>query len=108
MFFRQSLEIEYRFKVVLLQPFSILFVNVELNCRSELVYDSCGTSCPATCLEPEGSDNCADDCIETCRCPEGLLLEGDHCIQPSECGCFLEDGSYLEVSLRFISIFRQG
>jgi hypothetical protein len=64
----------------------------QLECPSELIYETCGTACPANCQERQGNPDCRQTCIETCRCPDGLLLEGDRCIQPSECGCLLEDG----------------
>ena len=71
---------------------------VAIQCPGELVYQVCGSACPATCLEPAGDENCPESCTERCGCPEGLVLEGDRCIQASECGCTLEDGFYLPVS----------
>ena len=71
---------------------------VAIRCPGELVYQVCGSACPATCLEPAGEENCPESCMERCGCPEGLVLEGDRCIQASECGCTLEDGFYLPVS----------
>ncbi|XP_038059591.1 IgGFc-binding protein-like [Patiria miniata] len=76
----------------------------QLQCPSELIYESCGTACPATCQEPQGNPDCQQTCIETCRCPDGLLLEGDHCIHPSQCGCLLQDGvTYLPRGAVWIS-----
>ena len=70
----------------------------EIECPGDLVYDSCATACPATCLNPEGSQDCQKPCIEACSCPEGLVREGDRCINASQCGCYLDRGLYLPVS----------
>ncbi len=69
-----------------------------IECPEGKIYDPCGSPCPPTC----GDDqiNCTrDGCYETCRCPDDKVLEGDRCVDPSECGCFLDDGLYLPVSV---------
>ena len=69
-------------------------------CRGGTVYDPCSTPCPETCGDPPGGYNCTiEGCIENCRCPDDKVLDGDRCVDRSECGCTLDNGQYLPVSL---------
>ncbi len=74
-----------------------------IQCPEGTIYDLCGSPCPPTCGDQQ-IDCMTDGCYETCRCPDDKVLEGDRCVYPWECGCFLDDGLYLPVSMeRFIT-----
>ncbi|KAJ8031641.1 IgGFc-binding protein [Holothuria leucospilota] len=64
------------------------------DCPAGTVYNHCGNACPATCAWDE-DENCGDECMETCECPENFVIADGKCIPREECGCQLEDGSYL-------------
>ena len=79
--------------------FSILFVfSSAILCPEGKVYDPCGSPCPETCGS-DGEDCSINGCYETCRCPDDKVLEGDRCVDPEDCGCMLENGQYLPVSI---------
>ena len=77
-----------------------IYIKLAINCPEGTIYDPCSTPCPETCGDPPGGYNCTiDGCIENCRCPDDKVLDGDHCVDRSECGCTLDNGLYLPVSV---------
>lgn len=69
-----------------------------IDCPEGLVYNPCGTGCPATCVDENPLDDCPMSCLETCECPPGTVLDGTRCVNQSMCGCPLPDGGYASVS----------
>ena len=82
----------------------MIFINfvIAITCPEGTIYDPCSTPCPEICGDQPDEYNCTyDGCIENCRCPDGKVLDGDHCVDRSECGCTLDNGVYLPVSIFF-------
>ena len=50
-------------------------------------YKYCGTACPPTCADPDGTSECEERCVEGCFCKEGFVADGDTCLRPDQCGC---------------------
>ncbi|KAJ8031639.1 Zonadhesin [Holothuria leucospilota] len=64
------------------------------DCPAGTVYNHCSNACPATCAWDE-DESCQNECMEACECPENFVIADGKCISREECGCQLEDGSYL-------------
>ncbi|XP_061531066.1 IgGFc-binding protein [Phycodurus eques] len=64
-----------------------------LACPINSHYEVCGSSCQATCGNPESRRNCSLPCVELCQCNRGYLLSDGKCVLPSTCGC-VQNGSY--------------
>ncbi|XP_061677224.1 IgGFc-binding protein [Syngnathoides biaculeatus] len=64
-----------------------------LACPVNSHYEECGSSCQATCGDPEPRRNCSLPCVELCQCNRGYLLSDGKCVLPSMCGC-VQNGSY--------------
>lgn len=67
-------------------------------CPKNSHYEFCGSSCPATCANPNPSTGCT--CVETCVCDDGFLLSGANCVPQAQCGCTYE-GHYVEAGGSF-------
>ncbi|CAH2247941.1 c-binding -like [Pelobates cultripes] len=60
-----------------------------LSCPPNSHYEQCGTSCPATCSNPESSPTCNLPCAEGCVCDTGYVLQDKKCVPTAECqGCW--------------------
>ena len=79
--------------------FFLFYSITALDCPTNTVYDPCFSGCQATCSSAGSGQSCDITCQETCRCADGLVLDGGDCIDPSQCGCTLDNGVYLPVSL---------
>merc|ERR1712183_390659 len=69
-------------------------------CPENSHYVASMTSCPRTCLDPEGTI-CQDNMglqrfigAEGCECDEGYLWSGYKCVKEEVCGCRAPDGVY--------------
>ncbi|XP_033635214.1 uncharacterized protein LOC117296416 [Asterias rubens] len=72
-----------------------------ITCPVGMMYNPCGSACPATCGDPHAPNTCTKPCEETCECPDGLLKEGNKmCVEPSQCGC-TDNGCYFESGSTF-------
>ncbi|XP_071946555.1 IgGFc-binding protein-like isoform X2 [Antedon mediterranea] len=69
-------------------------------CEDDKIYNACGTSCPATCLNLP--TECPVMCEEVCECPENTVLDNGQCISPSECGCTSSSGLYYQIGQQWI------
>lgn len=79
----------------------LLFVHAAIPvCPANSHYESCGTSCPATCANPSLAAGCSSPCVEACVCDDGFLLSGTKCVPQAQCGCTY-DGHYVEAGLSF-------
>ncbi|KAM4014679.1 IgGFc-binding protein-like isoform 2-T2 [Anomaloglossus baeobatrachus] len=67
--------------------------NCGLQCPINSHYESCPSSCQASCSETQVFDCDASLCYETCLCNEGYELSVGSCVPEEECGCFWQ-GSY--------------
>ncbi|XP_060884474.1 alpha-tectorin-like [Labrus mixtus] len=65
----------------------------EIPCPSNSHFESQGTGCPATCVNPNSTYNCPLTNQESCICDSGYILSGGVCVPHAECGCSFE-GSY--------------
>ncbi|XP_073670729.1 IgGFc-binding protein [Paramisgurnus dabryanus] len=66
----------------------------ETYCPTNSKYDSCGTACPATCVERGAPNNCTLPCVEGCPCNEGYVLSGEKCMPETTCGCTYQGRYY--------------
>ncbi|CAK8684030.1 unnamed protein product [Clavelina lepadiformis] len=64
-------------------------------CPENSHYESCGTACPNTCLDPYAEFRCEVSPVEGCVCNFGFALNNGKCIRQEECGCFLDDIGYV-------------
>lgn len=64
-------------------------------CPKNSHYETCGSSCPATCGNPEAPHDCTLPCVETCQCNRGFMLSGSKCVPHTNCGCLHQDAYYL-------------
>lgn len=70
-----------------------------MKCEDGTEYHFLHSSCHATCHEPNAAEQCHFPDAEGCYCPDGLFLRDDECVPLAECGCMLEDDSYVDISL---------
>ncbi|KAI8495841.1 hypothetical protein Bbelb_262570 [Branchiostoma belcheri] len=64
-----------------------------MSCSNGMVYDSCGSSCPATCSNTDY--NCVDDhCVDGCHCPRGTYLHDGSCVTRDQCPCTYQGKDY--------------
>ncbi|XP_019618909.1 PREDICTED: SCO-spondin-like [Branchiostoma belcheri] len=64
-----------------------------MSCSNGMVYDSCGSSCPATCSNTDY--NCVDDhCVDGCHCPRGTFLQDGSCVTRDQCPCTYQGKDY--------------
>ncbi|KAJ8378920.1 hypothetical protein AAFF_G00232850 [Aldrovandia affinis] len=61
--------------------------NCSMVCPLNSHYEVCGSSCPATCGDPDAPSRCQSSCVETCQCDDGFLFGRQGCVRPHHCGC---------------------
>lgn len=66
----------------------------EIPCPSNSHFESQGTGCPATCVNPNSTHNCPLPAQESCICDSGFVLSGGICVPQAECGCSFEGRYY--------------
>uniref|UniRef100_A0A3P8PGN1 VWFD domain-containing protein n=1 Tax=Astatotilapia calliptera TaxID=8154 RepID=A0A3P8PGN1_ASTCA len=66
----------------------------EIPCPANSHFESEGTGCPATCLNPNSTHNCPLPVQESCICDSGYILSGGVCVPHAECGCSFEGRYY--------------
>ncbi|XP_077431734.1 IgGFc-binding protein-like [Vanacampus margaritifer] len=71
-----------------------------LTCPINSHYELCGSTCQATCGNPDLHHNCSHPCLELCQCNRGYLLSNGECVLPTMCGC-VQNGSYYPPSKSF-------
>ena len=59
--------------------------SVALQCPVGMVYQQCGSFCPATCDNIDATAMCQGGCAEGCFCPDGQVLLDDACVDPFVC-----------------------
>lgn len=65
-----------------------------LVCKSDEVYNECGSACPPTCDNPE--PNCIKSCEKGCFCKKGLIRnDSGKCVEKSCCGPFTKNPTIL-------------
>ncbi len=64
-------------------------------CPVNMRYEACGTACPPTCADRDGSVECTQPCVEGCLCNSGFVRKGDECIPLKKCGCTYKGRYYL-------------
>uniref|UniRef100_A0A3B4VM76 VWFD domain-containing protein n=1 Tax=Seriola dumerili TaxID=41447 RepID=A0A3B4VM76_SERDU len=57
-------------------------------------FESQGTGCPATCVNPNSTQNCPLPAQESCICNSGYILSAGVCVPHAECGCSFEGRYY--------------
>nr|CBN81408.1 Alpha-tectorin [Dicentrarchus labrax] len=66
----------------------------EIPCPSNSHFESQGTGCPATCVNPNSTLNCPLPSQESCMCNSGYILSAGVCVPHAECGCSFEGRYY--------------
>ncbi|CAI5658937.1 unnamed protein product [Oreochromis niloticus] len=66
----------------------------EIPCPANSHFESEGTGCPATCVNPNSTHNCPLPPQESCICDSGYILSGGVCVPHAECGCSFEGRYY--------------
>lgn len=68
--------------------------SLEIPCPANSHFESQGTGCPATCVNPNSTNNCPLPYQESCVCDSGCVLSGGVCVPHAECGCSFEGRYY--------------
>ncbi|GFY63523.1 chymotrypsin inhibitor, partial [Trichonephila inaurata madagascariensis] len=56
------------------------------SCRSNEVYNQCGSACPPTCSDRGENQICTLQCVAGCFCKEGLVRDDEgECVKPEDC-----------------------
>lgn len=67
--------------------FKLFSVNITQTCRTDEVWNSCGTNCEATCKERQPT--CDKRCKPGCFCKDGTVRKDNsanaQCVVPSQC-----------------------
>ncbi|XP_054860582.1 alpha-tectorin-like [Amphiprion ocellaris] len=66
----------------------------EIQCPANSHFESQGTGCPPTCVNPNSTNNCPLPAQESCICNPGYILSGGVCVRHSDCGCSFEGRYY--------------
>uniref|UniRef100_A0A8P4GBR2 VWFD domain-containing protein n=1 Tax=Dicentrarchus labrax TaxID=13489 RepID=A0A8P4GBR2_DICLA len=66
----------------------------EIPCPSNSHFESQGTGCPATCVNPNSTLNCPLPAQESCMCNSGYILSAGVCVPHADCGCSFEGRYY--------------
>ncbi|XP_017292118.1 alpha-tectorin [Kryptolebias marmoratus] len=66
----------------------------EIPCPANSHFESQGTGCPATCVNPNSTNNCPLPDQESCVCNSGYVLSGGNCVPFADCGCSFEGQYY--------------
>ncbi|CAG5906659.1 unnamed protein product [Menidia menidia] len=66
----------------------------EIPCPANSHFESQGTGCPATCVNPNSTHNCPLPDQESCVCNAGYILSGGVCVPHAQCGCSFEGRYY--------------
>ncbi|CAJ1081086.1 LOW QUALITY PROTEIN: alpha-tectorin-like [Xyrichtys novacula] len=66
----------------------------EIQCPSNSHFESQGTGCPDTCVNPNSTLNCPLPNKESCICDPGFILSAGDCVPHAECGCNFEGRYY--------------
>ncbi|XP_069011698.1 alpha-tectorin-like [Embiotoca jacksoni] len=66
----------------------------EIPCPANSHFESEGTGCPPTCVNPNSTDNCPLPALESCTCNSGYILSAGVCVPHAECGCNFEGRYY--------------
>ncbi|XP_030611107.1 IgGFc-binding protein [Archocentrus centrarchus] len=66
----------------------------EIPCPANSHFESEGTGCPSTCVNPNSTNNCPLPPQESCICDSGYVLSGGVCVPHAECGCSFEGRYY--------------
>uniref|UniRef100_A0A8P4KSU1 VWFD domain-containing protein n=1 Tax=Dicentrarchus labrax TaxID=13489 RepID=A0A8P4KSU1_DICLA len=66
----------------------------EIPCPSNSHFESQGTGCPATCVNPNSTLNCPLPSQESCICNSGYILSAGVCVPHAKCGCSFEGRYY--------------
>uniref|UniRef100_A0A672F6G2 VWFD domain-containing protein n=1 Tax=Salarias fasciatus TaxID=181472 RepID=A0A672F6G2_SALFA len=66
----------------------------EIPCPANSHFESQGTGCPPTCVNPNSTDDCPFPGQESCVCNAGYVLSAGVCIPHAECGCSFEGRYY--------------
>ncbi|XP_029942569.1 alpha-tectorin-like [Salarias fasciatus] len=66
----------------------------EIPCPANSHFESQGTGCPPTCVNPNSTDDCPLPARESCVCNAGYVLSAGVCVPHAECGCSFEGRYY--------------
>ncbi|XP_076007714.1 alpha-tectorin isoform X2 [Genypterus blacodes] len=66
----------------------------EIPCPANSHFESQGTGCPATCVNPNSTHGCPLPAQESCICNSGYVLSAGACVPHSQCGCSFEGRYY--------------
>ena len=79
---------------IFMRSMSILCFCLEIPCPANSHFESQGTGCPATCVNPNSTHNCPLPAQESCICNSGYILSAGDCVPHAQCGCSFEDRYY--------------
>ncbi|KAF7666640.1 hypothetical protein LDENG_00100490, partial [Lucifuga dentata] len=66
----------------------------EIPCPANSHFESQGTGCPATCVNPNSTQDCPLPAQESCICNSGYILSAGVCVPHAQCGCSFEGHYY--------------
>uniref|UniRef100_A0A672F6J5 VWFD domain-containing protein n=1 Tax=Salarias fasciatus TaxID=181472 RepID=A0A672F6J5_SALFA len=66
----------------------------EIPCPANSHFESQGTGCPPTCVNPNFTEDCPLPARESCVCNAGYVLSAGVCVPHAECGCSFEGRYY--------------
>ncbi|KAG7227877.1 hypothetical protein INR49_013671 [Caranx melampygus] len=66
----------------------------EIPCPANSHFESQGSGCPATCVNPNSTQNCPLPAQESCICNSGYVLSAGVCVPHAQCGCSFEGRYY--------------
>ncbi|XP_055055949.2 IgGFc-binding protein [Misgurnus anguillicaudatus] len=66
----------------------------ETYCPANSTYNSCGTACPAICVDQDAPNKCTLPCVNGCQCNKGYVFNVDKCLPETTCGCTYQGQYY--------------
>lgn len=67
---------------------------LEILCPANSHFESQGTGCPSTCVNPNSTHSCPLPAQESCICNSGYIFSAGVCVPHAECGCSFEGRYY--------------
>lgn len=72
----------------------VCFFCLEIPCPANSHFESQGSGCPATCVNPNSTQSCPLPAQESCVCNSGYILSAGVCVPHAQCGCSFKGHYY--------------